>query len=276
MTPAVLALATPGAPLAAVDFYRHVMRLLEGAGIPFLVGGAYAFARHTGIQRPTKDLDLFLRRADCRRALQVLQQAGYATEDTHPHWLAKAYGDKGFVDLIHSSANGIAAVDDVWFAKACPAEVLGLPAQLVPVEEKIWSKLFIMERERFDGADVVHLVRYQGHAMDWQRLLQRVGPHWRVLLGHLVFFGFIYPAQRDLVPSWVMVRLLRRLQEELRAPPLPDTGLCQGTLLSRQQYLDDLQRGCRDAREAPAGTMSAAEIAAWTAAIGAPEKEGGG
>jgi hypothetical protein len=27
--------------------------------------------------------------------------------------------------------------------------------KLMPVEESIWTKAFIMERERFDGADIV-------------------------------------------------------------------------------------------------------------------------
>ena len=40
--------------------------------MPFLVGGAYAFARYTGIERHTKDFDVFVRaarlRARARRA----------------------------------------------------------------------------------------------------------------------------------------------------------------------------------------------------------------
>jgi hypothetical protein len=35
-------------------FYRDVMIRLEERGIPFLVGGAYAFERYTGIARHTR------------------------------------------------------------------------------------------------------------------------------------------------------------------------------------------------------------------------------
>jgi hypothetical protein len=66
-----------------------------------------------------------------------------------------------------------------------------------------------------------------------------------------------------------MHALLHKLQDEMLAPP-PATGRCQGTLLSREQYLPDLEHGAADARLAPAGTMSAQEIAAWTAAIDKP------
>ena len=75
-----------------------------------------------------------------------------------------------------------------------------MPVQIAPAEETIWSKAFVMERERFDGADVAHLILGHGDKLDWQRLLERFGPHWRVLLAHLVLFGFIFPSARSRVP----------------------------------------------------------------------------
>ena len=148
--------------------------------------------------------------------------AGYETDLAYPHWLAKVHAGDSFVDLIFSSGNAIAEVDDGWFRHARDGEVLGVPVRMTPVEETIWSKAFIMERERYDGADIAHLVHAQASRLDWQRLLRRFGPHWRVLLSHLVLFGFIYPAERGLVPAWVMDRLLERLHQEARAPAPPD------------------------------------------------------
>ena len=63
----------------------------------------------------------------------------------------------------------------------------------MPVEEMIWSKAFLMERERFDGADVLHLMRARQKEINWPRLLSRFGEHWRVLLSHLVLFPYVYP-----------------------------------------------------------------------------------
>ena len=48
-------------------FYREAMDVLSRAGVPFLVGGAFAHACYTGIRRSTKDLDLFIRRDDYDR-----------------------------------------------------------------------------------------------------------------------------------------------------------------------------------------------------------------
>src|SRR4030095_12962312 len=106
-----------------------------------------------------------------------------------------------YVDLIFSSGNGVAEVDDDWFRHAVEGEVLGLRVQLTPPEESIWSKAYVMERERYDGADVAHLLHTQADRLDWQRLVRRFGPHWRVLLSHLIVFGFIYPADRARIPA---------------------------------------------------------------------------
>jgi hypothetical protein len=257
------------------DFYRDAMAVLNRAGVPFLVGGAYALERYTGIVRHTKDFDVFVRRADAREALRALRAAGYRTELTFPHWLGKAYRDGDFVDVIFSSGNGAADVDDEWFAHAVDGEVFGLPARLCPAEEVVWQKTFVQERERYDGADIAHLIRARAAAMDWPRLLRRFGRHWRVLLGHLVFFGFIYPGERHLVPGWVMDELLARLHQEVAAPS-PAGRLCQGTLLSREQYLMDICRwGYEDARGEPHGTMSCDDIDIWTRAIGPPPTRNG-
>jgi hypothetical protein len=69
-----------------------------------------------------------------------------------------------------------------------------------------------------------------------------------------------------------MQDLLDRLQHEVHHPP-PAEQICQGTLLSRAQYLVDIERwGYRDARLRPTGLMTAAEIAQWTAAISEEER----
>lgn len=249
---------------AEADFYRHSMAVLREASVPFLVGGAYAYARYTGVIRHTKDFDVFLRREDLERALAALKQAGYSTELTFPHWLGKAYKGDDFVDLIYSSGNGIARVDERWFEHAVDENVLGVPAKLAPAEEILWSKSFIMERERYDGADVAHLLLHRAAELDWDRLLERFGSNWRVLLNHLLLFGYIYPGERQLLPRRVWDELLGRLAAE--GPPRPEEEkLCRGTILSRGQYLLDVEeRGYRDARLKPTGTMSAEDIRTWS------------
>jgi hypothetical protein len=240
--------------------------VLTEAGIPYLVGGAYALAHYTGIQRDTKDFDIFLTRRDVERALDTLSGAGYRTEMTHAHFLGKVFSEDLFVDFIFSSGNGLSPVDDEWFRYAHDGEVLGLPVKFCAIEDMLWSKAFIMERERYDGADVAHLIRAGSPYLNWSRLFAHFGPHWRILLAHLVLFGFVYPGERDRIPERVMGTLLDRLLQE--GATTMDSDVCQGTLLSRQQYLHDLDElGMKDARLLPEGNMTAEEIERWTAGI---------
>ena len=246
-------------------FYLHAMEVLEAANVPYLVGGAYSLAYHAGIVRHTKDLDLFVRASEATRALDALEAAGYRTERVFPHWLAKAFWEDAFVDIIYGSGNGLCEVDDEWVNNAVEGEALGRPARLCPAEEIIWSKCFIQERERFDGADVNHMILARGHTLDWARLLRRFRGNERVLLGHLMFFGFAFPGDRSRIPDWVLDELWTRVRAEA---PLSEK-VCNGTFLSRQQYLVDIrERGYRDGRAEPRGPMSARDIAHWTAAIG--------
>ena len=251
-------------------FYCRVISHLNNAQAPYLVGGAYALKRYTGIERHTKDFDIFVKRRDYGHVMKVLSGVGCTPSLDFPHWLGKAHSGEDFIDVIFSSGNGVASVDDEWFAHAMPGRVLDMPVRLIPAEEMIWSKGFIMERERFDGADILHLLRACAAQLDWQRLLRRFDSNWRVLLSHLLMFGYVYPDERSTVPRWVTDELLAHLQRELHEAPRKER-LCRGTILSREQYLIDIGRwGYRDARLPPHGHMESDDIKIWTDSIRQP------
>jgi hypothetical protein len=246
------------------NFYLDAVATLTKGKVPFLFGGAYALAYYTRISRHTKDLDLFVKSADATLALEALKKAGYRTEMTFPHWLGKAFCGDDFIDVIFSSGNGLCPVDDEWFAHAVGLEPIG--AMLCPAEELIWQKAYIMERERFDGADIIHLLRARGRKLDWDRLLHRFGAHWHLLLAHLILFRFVYPAERDRIPTRIVETLLERWRNDMGGGTSKEK-ICQGTLLSRTQYLNDTEHwGYEDARMSPRGPMTVEQITHWTAA----------
>jgi hypothetical protein len=248
----------------AADVYRAVLWHLREGGIPYLVGGTYALEHHAGLVRDTKDLDLFVRRADWSRVEETLAPQGIKCELVFTHWLGKARDNNHFVDLIFAGGNGLVEVDDDWLAHGVPSVILEVPVHLVAAEEMIWSKAFVMERERYDGADLTHIVLKSGTHMDWMRLIRRFGQQAAVLLSHLMMFQFVYPGHRAIVPDWVMDELWRRSRAE---PQVPER-LCRGTLLSREQYLVDVSEwGYLDAREMPVGRMTPQQIQDWTDAI---------
>lgn len=249
-------------------FYRQALQTLTDAKVPFLVGGAFSHACFTGIRRSTKDLDLFIRREDYDRVSALMQAEGWRTEMTYPHWLAKVYAGEDFIDLIFNSGNGLTPVDERWFRDNPKADVLGVPVRVANIEDSMLSKAFIMERERFDGADIAHLLQANAERVDWAGLVERFGANWRVLLAHLTLFGFIYPGERHRVPAWVMHQLIARLSAETSQPPAEDRHVCAGTLLSREQYLFDVEKlGYVDGRLTPVSTMTPEDVQVWTEAI---------
>ena len=148
-------------------------------------------------------------------------------------------------------------MDDEWFSHALEADVLGMPVKIAPVEELLWQKAFVMERERYDGADVAHIIRSCAETLDWDRVVRRFGEYWQLLLSYLVLFGFIYPSERHRIPERVWNDLTARLQLDISDAPSNDR-VCRGTLTSRGQYLLDIgQYGYSDARLEPRGSMSA-------------------
>jgi hypothetical protein len=247
-----------------VAFYRTVLRALRDARIPFLIGGGYATARHTHIDRAAKDLDILIKQDDWPASARALRGVGIRACLPYPHWLGKAIGRNGMVDIIFNSGNAVARVDDDWFEHAVEARVLGFSVRLCPPEELLWSKAFVMERERFDGADVLHIILTVGRRLDWHRLCRRFEGHEPVLLAHLNLFGYVYPGQNGVIPPWVVRHLAGA-----PGPAVPaGARLCRGTVLSRQQYLVDVTRwGFLDGRLPPYGRMTARERAIWTAAI---------
>jgi len=248
------------------EFYQDVMRTIEKAGVPFLIGGGFAFASFTGIERKIKDLDLFILPQDFSRVLETLAGAGFTTSVRFSHWLGKVLKGEDFVDVIFDSGNGVCRVDEIWFDHAIPVEILGMPVKLCAPEEMIWSKAFVMERDRFDGADVAHLFHACSGTLDWGRLLRRFGEgHWRVLFSHLILFGFIYPSDRGKIPDWVQSECLRRYRYEMKADT-PPGRVCQGTLFSWSEYLPDIeQRQYEDGRHPPAGNLSQEDTVRLTA-----------
>ena len=254
-------------PQHTLDFYVRSLQTLDNAKVPFLVSGAYAVCYYAGIDRHTKDLDVFLKQSDVPRATKALERSGCRIEFTHPHWLAKALDpnqdDPDFVDLIYASGNGSGQIDDSWFPCASRGSVLGHPALICAPEELIYMKAFVMARERFDGADINHLVLACGPELDWRRLIDRFGDRSAILLAHLIMFQFVYPSERQKVPDWVTDELIAKHWSE--APW--NQKVCRGTLLSWDQYLIDVQKwGFADARVKPYGPLTQEQVDRWTKA----------
>ena len=224
----------------AEAFYAESLGELERLGLPFLVAGTYALAVHTGIQRPTKDLDILCTAGDFPRILGHFQEIGWEIEIEDERWIGKVRRGELFFDLIFGSGNGTLPVNPEWFTEACSAELLGHRVLIVSPTEMVWSKIFIQLRHRYDGPDIMHVILKAHDRIDWHRLLKNMEPYWELLLAHLINYRWIYPAERDHVPRWLMDELAGRLHEQLELPA-PKLRICRGPMLSRFDYQVDMR-----------------------------------
>ena len=249
------------------EIYKRALRTLNEAGVPYVVAGAYAIYEHTGIYRKTTDLDLFVEPSQVVPAMEALRAAGFRTKLAQSHWLAKAIDDPFFVDIIYGMGNGLALIDPDWYRHSTPAILAATPVRVAPAEELIWHRLFINERHRQDMADIAHLILCVGDTLDWQRLVDKTGPHWPLLLAQLQMFYYVYPGYRSRVPDWVLANLLERARAET-GHELPSETATRGTLISRFSFAIDVNEwGFRDLRDEAIREMKAsAEIRAIEAA----------
>jgi hypothetical protein len=191
---------------------------MNAAGIPYAVAGAFALQKYTGIWRITKDLDLFIKIEDIPRAITHLQEQGFRCETLDPVWLAKAHRGEYFVDLISGMSNAVIVVDDSWMTRAQPAFIAGVKSQIVSPEDLIGSKLFVTRRERFDGADIAHIIYRTQGKIEWARVTELAGEHWEILLWALMLFRYVYPAHTAYVPAPLWQELLSRYMHLVQHP----------------------------------------------------------
>ena len=227
-------------PDAERAVYRRALEALNAADVKYVVAGAYAIYEHTGIYRKTKDLDLFFEPASVVPAARALREAGFVTRLEDEHLLAKATHGDYFVDLIYGMGNGIAFIDEGWIGHSHPGILAATSVRIAPAEELIWHRLFISERHRHDMSDIVHLILCLGDSIDWQRLVERVGANWPLLLSQVLMFAYVYPGHKANIPKWVPERLLQNAQAEF-AREEEDVDLTRGPMISRFSFTIDVR-----------------------------------
>jgi hypothetical protein len=96
----------------------------------------------------------------------------------------------------------------------------------------------VAKRERFDGADIAHVIYGTHGSFDWERELKLVGEHWEMLLWSLLLFRYVYPAQTHYVPTAIWQKLLRRFETQI-ARPHPDASF-RGSLVDENMFAIDI------------------------------------
>ena len=187
--------------------YGRVLRRLREQRIAFALGGGFAFSYYAHRWRDTKDIDLYVLPRMREPMIALLDELGlrdyYELVPYDRNWIYRSHRDGLIVDVIWAMANQRAQADERWLTHGPLISLRGVEVHVVPVEELIWAKLYVMQRDRCDWGDVLTLFYTQGNTLDWEHLFNRLGEDRRLLSGALGIFSWMCPARAGQLPGWI-------------------------------------------------------------------------
>jgi hypothetical protein len=225
--------------------YHRVITRARERHVPFAVGGGFAVATHTGQWRNTKDLDLYILPRDRDAMVQIVTEAGladyYERKPYDRRWIYRANVDDTIVDVIWAMANLRVEVDEGWLRDVCRARVRGLELPVVPLEEMVWDKLYVLQRDRCDWPDVLNMLYASGETLDWNYLLDRVADDMPLLSAAVSLYRWLCPGRSRKLPPWIWERL------DLPAPvgpPAPECEPYRADLLDTRPWFAEAEPQC--------------------------------
>jgi len=193
------------------DVYRRVIGLARRRGLRFALGGGFAVATYTGQWRFSKDMDLYVRPDSRDAMIAVTRDVGLVDlYDRQPYdrgWIYRSTTDDVIVDVMWSMANHKAPVDEHWLSRGASIVINGEELRVLPPEEMLWDKLYVLQRDRCDWPEALKLIYAAGPCLDWEHVLRRVGEDVPLLTGVLSVFCWLCPGRAREFPSWLWKRV---------------------------------------------------------------------
>jgi hypothetical protein len=186
--------------------FHKVLALARERGIRFSVGGSMALAFYTGQPRETKDLDLCVLPEDRKAMIDVLQEAGlddyFKVQPYDRAWIYRGTLDGVIVDVIWSMANQRSHVDEMFLSRGPEALLHSEPVTMLPAEELIWWKAYVLQHDRCDWPDVLNLIYATASDLNWNFLVARFADDMPILQSILTVFAWLCPDRVKYLPEW--------------------------------------------------------------------------
>lgn len=199
-----------GLPSSRWSLYRDIISEATRRQIPFAVGGGLTAMAYAGQLRDTKDIDIYIQPQDREAMIQVVSDIGlvdyYERVPYDRNWIFRAFREELIVDIMWAMANQRAQVDTQWLSGPS-ISVHGLTFKLLRPEETLWSKLYVLQRDRCDWPDVLNMLYSVGAELDWAHLLNRTDEDTPLLAALVRVFRWICPDRCNEFPSAVLEQL---------------------------------------------------------------------
>jgi len=213
MSPSLQAAEVTWENLITPDQWRvqaFVLNHVCARQIPFALGGGLALGYYTGHLRRSKDLDIYVRPEDRASVIDVVGRCGlqdyYDVTPYDREWIYRAHVDGVIVDTIWAMANKRSTVDDQWI-EGPSVQLCGQTVPVIPAEELIWSKLYVLQRDRCDWPDIINLIGATGPSLDWEHLFARVAEDLPLMKGVMSIFSWLAPERAERIPRRVWSKL---------------------------------------------------------------------
>ncbi len=196
------------------DIYLRVIRLATQRCIPFAIGGGFAFSHYSRRWRNTKDIDLYVVPDDRDAMIEITRVAGladyYSVLPYDRRWIYRSFVAVGsasdhppadiIVDIMWQMANYRAQADGQWLSRGDLVSIRGWKLRMLPAEELLWSKLYILQKDRCDWGDLLNILYSRGSQLDWDHLVARVGDDKPVLAALVQLFTWACPGRALALP----------------------------------------------------------------------------
>lgn len=195
------------------EVYASFLIELARRGIPCAVGGGLAVSAYSGCVRNTKDMDLYILQKDSHDVIEISRALGFGefTEVRYDTaWSYRCCRGQYVIDFLWRMLNKRSFIEESWLTLGWDLQVRGLALKLLPVEELIWSKLYILRMDRADWPDILSLLYARGVELDWERLLGNLGDDRLVLGGVVNLLRWLCPGRVRRFPEsiWTPLGLL--------------------------------------------------------------------
>ncbi|HVK38016.1 MAG TPA: hypothetical protein VNA88_05760 [Candidatus Kapabacteria bacterium] len=179
--------------------YDEAIVRLQAERIPIALGGAFALATYSGYWRNTKDLDFYILEEDLPKVVEVFGAAGlddyFGVLEYDRGWIYRAHRDGTIVDAIFGMPNRRARCTPEWLVNGPEITVRGRTLRVLPPEELIFAKIFVMQRPRCDWPDIINVIYGAGPVIDWEHLLGLLDADVPLLRSVLSTFSWLAPGR---------------------------------------------------------------------------------
>jgi hypothetical protein len=186
--------------------YKQVIAEARKRELRFAVGGGLAAMTYAGQWRNTKDIDLYVLPQDRDKMVRLVNELGlgdyYEVEQYDRKWIYRSYKGDTIVDIMWAMANQRVQVDEGWLTGP-EVKVGGECFRLLPAEEEMWSKLYVLQRDRCDWLDALNMIYGVGPELDWRHLIARVAEDAKLLSAVLSIFAWVCPEKAQELPIWL-------------------------------------------------------------------------